>query len=135
MEYQLHDCEIDAVILDNNKIIFSFPNGFYVVDENRQELRLLRKKLVFIIDIDKDSFPNETLESNITIRRINWRMNGWKEISFKQFSSLFKKGNMVIHDEYDSKLTNWKMIQLNACTKCGNIEMFITDIKNVTCWE
>jgi hypothetical protein len=135
MEYQLHDCEIDAVILDNNKIIFSFPNGFYVVDENRQELRLPRKKLVFIIDIDKDSFPNETLESNITIRRINWRMNGWKEISFKQFSSLFKKGNMVIHDEYDSKLTNWKMIQLNACTKCGNIEMFITDIKNVTCWE
>jgi hypothetical protein len=135
MEYQLHDCEIDAVILDNNKIIFSFPNGFYVVDENRQELRLTRKKLVFIIDIDKDSFPNETLESNITIRRINWRMNGWKEISFKQFSSLFKKGNMVIHDEYDSKLTNWKMIQLNACTKCGNIEMFITDIKNVTCWE
>jgi hypothetical protein len=135
MEYQLHDCEIDAVILDNNKIIFSFPNGFYVVDENRQELSLPRKKLVFIIDIDKDSFPNETLESNITIRRINWRMNGWKEISFKQFSSLFKKGNMVIHDEYDSKLTNWKMIQLNACTKCGNIEMFITDIKNVTCWE
>ena len=135
MEYQLHDCEIDAVILDNNKIIFSFPNGFYVVDENRQELRLPRKKLVFVIDIDKDSFPNETLESNITIRRINWRMNGWKEISFKQFSSLFKKGNMVIHDEYDSKLTNWKMIQLNACTKCGNIEMFITDIKNVTCWE
>jgi hypothetical protein len=62
-------------------------------------------------------------------------MNGWKEISFKQFSSLFKKGNMVIHDEYDSKLTNWKMIELNACTKCGNIEMFITDIKNVTCWE
>jgi hypothetical protein len=135
MEYQLHDCEIDAVILDNNKIIFSFPNGFYVVDENRQELSLPRKKLVFIIDIDKDSFPNETLESNITIRRINWRMNGWKEISFKQFSSLFKKGNMVIHDEYDSKLTNWKMIELNACTKCGNIEMFITDIKNVTCWE
>ena len=135
MEYQLHDCEIDAVILDNNKIIFSFPNGFYVVDENRQELSLPRKKLVFIVDIDKDSFPNETLESNITIRRINWRMNGWKEISFKQFSSLFKKGNMVIHDEYDSKLTNWKMIQLNACTKCGNIEMFITDIKNVACWE
>lgn len=135
MKYQLHDYEIDAVILDNNKIIFSFPNGFHVVDESGQELRPLRKKLAFIIDMDKDSFPNESLESYISIRRINWRMNGWKDISFKEFTSLFKKGNMVIHDEYDSKLTNWIMIQLNACTKCGNIEMFITNIKNVECLE
>ena len=129
MRYQLHDYEIDSVILENNRIIFSFPNGFYVVDENGQELKPLRKKLAFIID--KDHAPNEPIESFITIRRINWRMNGWKEISFKQFSSLFKKGNMVIHDEYDSKLTNWKIIQLNACTNRSNIELFITDIMGV----
>ena len=61
-------------------------------------------------------------------------MNGWKEISFKQFSSLFKKGNMVIYDEYDSKLTNWKMIQLNAGTSRSNIELFITDIIDVECY-
>ena len=129
MRYQLHDYEIDSVILENNRIIFSFPNGFYVFDENGQELKPLRKKLAFIID--KDHSPNEPIESFITIRRINWRMNGWKEISFKQFSSLFKKGNMVIHDEYDSKLTNWKIIQLNACTNRSNIELFITDIMGV----
>ena len=135
MQYQLHDYEIDAVTLDNNKIIFSFPNGFYVVDENGQELRPLRKKLAFIIDTDKDSFPNESLESYITNRKNNRRRNGWNEISFKQFTSLFRKGNMVIHDEYDSKLTNWKMVQLNACTNYGNIEMFITDIENIECLE
>ena len=132
MNYQLHDYEIDSVVLENDRIIFSFPNGFYVADENGQELKPLRKKLAFIID--KDSFPNDPLESFIDIRRINRRMNGWKKISFKQFSSLFKKGNMVIYDEYDSKLTNWKMIQLNAGTSRSNIELFITEIIDVECY-
>ena len=62
-------------------------------------------------------------------------MNGWKDISLKQFHSLFKKGNMVIHDEYDSKLTNWKMLQLNANTNRSNIELFITDIIHTACYE
>ena len=132
MKYQLHDYEIDSIVLESNKIICSFPNGFYVVDENGQELRPPRKKLAFVID--KDSFPNESLESFIFIRRINWRRNGGKDISFKQFSSLFRKGNMVIHDEYDSKLTNWKMIQLNSSTNRSNIELFITDVIDVECF-
>lgn len=132
MNYQLHDYEIDSVVLQNDRIIFSFPNGFFAADENGQELKPLRKKLAFIID--KDSFPNDPLESFIDIRRINRRMNGRKEISFKQFSSLFKKGNMVIYDEYDSKLKNWKMIQLNAGTSRSNIELFITDIIDVECY-
>ena len=40
---------------------------------------------------------------------------------------------MVIHDEYDSKMTNWKMIQLNADTRRSNIELFITDIIDIEC--
>jgi hypothetical protein len=62
-------------------------------------------------------------------------MNGWKDISFKQFISLFEKGNMVIHDEYDSKSTNWKMIQLTTSTSRSNIELFITDIIDIACYE
>lgn len=127
MKYQLHDCEIDAIVLENNRIIFSFPDGFYVTDENGQELALLRNKLVFVIDKE----TNESLESYVSVRRIKRGRRGWKEISFKQFCSLFKKGNMVIHDEYDSKLTNWKMFQLNACTNWSNIELFITDILDI----
>ena len=42
---------------------------------------------------------------------------------------------MIIHDEYDSKSTNWKMIQLNSSTKRSNIELFITDIIDVECIE
>lgn len=133
MKYQLHDYEIDSVVLENDKIIFSFPDGFYVADENGQELNPPRKKLAFLIDID--GWPNEPMESFISIRRIKWGRRGWKNISFKQFTSLFKKGNMVIHDEYDSKLTNWKMIEINACTKWSNIELFITDIADVECYE
>ncbi|MBE6995952.1 MAG: hypothetical protein E7429_04380 [Ruminococcaceae bacterium] len=133
MQYQLHDCEIDSIILESNRIIFSFPHGFYVADESGQEWKPLRKKLAFVID--KDNSPNEPIESFLTIRRINWRMNGWKEISFRHFSSLFKAGNMVIYDEYHSKLTNWKMLQLNTATSRSNIEMFITDIIDVECLE
>ena len=133
MQYQLHDYEIDSIVLENDKIVFSFPNGFYVVDENGQELKPMRKKLTFVID--KECCSNEPLESFIFIRRIKRGRKGWREISFKQLISLFKKGNMVIHDEYDSKLTNWKMIQLNAATSCSNIELFITDILDTECLE
>ena len=131
MYYQLHDYEIDSVVLENDRITFSFPDGFYAEDENGQEIKPLRKKLAFVID--KTGCEKEPLESFVDIRRIKRGYKAWKEISFKQFSSLFKKGNMVIHDEYDSKLTNWKMIQINANTRYGNIELRITDIAYVEC--
>ena len=132
MKYQLHDCEIDSVTLEDNRIIFSFPDGFCTLNENGQALKPFPKKLAFIVD--KRNSSTDSLESFIGIRRITRGMNGWKDISFKKFISLFKKGNMVIHDEYDSKLTNWKMIQLNACARCSNIELFITDIVDVECF-
>ena len=78
MKYQLHDCEIDAIVLENNRIIFSFPDGFYVTDENGQELAPLRNKLVFVIDKE----TNESLESYVSVRRIKRGRRGWKEISF-----------------------------------------------------
>lgn len=128
MNYQLHDYEIDSVVLENDSVIFFFPNGFHVEDENGQAAKPLRKKLVF--HIDTDGFA---LESFLSIRKINWNRRGWREISFQRFTALFKKGNMIIHDEYDSKLTNWKMIQLNTCSQGTNIELFITDIANIEC--
>ena len=108
-----------------------FPKGFYVTDENGKELEPLRRKLVFTID--RGCCTDEPLESFISIRR-RGRFS-WNDISFKQFSALFKKGNMIIHDEYDSKLTNWKMIQLNAAARWSNIELFITDIIDIECLE
>ena len=133
MKYQLHDYEINSFTLENDSIILSFPNGFYAEDDNGNEIKPLSHKLVFTVD--RTCCPDEPLESFISIRQINHRMNGWKDISFKQFNSLFKKGNMIVHDEYDSKLTNWKMLQLNASTSRSNIELFITDIIDVACYE
>ena len=132
MGYQLHDCEIDSIILEKNSIIFSLPNGFYVTDENGQKLEPLRTKIAFIVD--RGQYPGEPLESFIFIRRINWGGKGWKDISFNQFISLFQKGNMIIYDEFDSKLTNRKMFQLNTCTRWSNIELFIEDIVDVVCF-
>ena len=125
MNYQLHDSQIDAVLLEGDRIIFSFPNGFYAVDDSGQELKPLPRKLVFTIE---KYAPDEPLESHIFIRRITGSGNGWRDISFQQFTALLHKGNMIIHDEYDSKFTNWKILKLNACTKRPNIELHITDI-------
>lgn len=133
MKYQLHDCEIDSFILEKDSIILSFPTGFYVEDDNGSEMQPLRHKLVFTVD--RTCCPDEPLESFIFIRRVNRRRNGWKDISFEQFVSLFQKGHMVIHDEYESKLTNWRMLQLNACATRSNIELFITDIIDIACYE
>lgn len=129
MNYQLHDYTIDSVVLDNDKIVFSFPDGFYVTDDHGHEVKPIRKKLAF--QIDRGYCKDLSLESFIFIRRkCFW---GWKYISFKKFISLFKKGNMIIYDEYDSKSTNWKMIQLNANSGWTNIDMLISDIKDIQC--
>ncbi len=133
MKYQLHDYEIDALILENDSIILSFPNGFYVEDDNGNEIKPLRHKLVFTID--RTGCPDAPLDSFVYIRRINRRMNGWRDISYKQFTALFQKGNMTIHDEFDSKFTNRKMLQLNACTARSNIELFIEDIIDIAYCE
>ena len=131
MNYQLHDHMIDSIVLDNDKIIFSFPDGFYVSDDHGQEVTPLRKKLVFLID--RGCRKNVSVESFVFIRRKCYF--GWKDIPFKKFVSLFKKGNMIIYDEYDSKSSNWKMIQLNTKSRWTNIEIFISDIEDVQCLE
>ena len=132
MKYQLHDFKIDAIIFENDEIIFSFPDGFYAEDDDGNEIVPRRHKLAFKI---QRTDPDETLESFLFISQANRCLNGWKDISFKRFASYFKKGPMIIYDEYDSKLTNWKMIQLNANTKRSNIELFITDIIDIACYE
>ncbi|MBQ3099427.1 MAG: hypothetical protein IJC50_00400 [Clostridia bacterium] len=131
MYYILHDYEIDSVTFEENKIVFSFPEGFYVEDQHGKDVTPLRHKLIFTID--RSGCDNESVESFVEIRRR--KRFGWKEISVKQFLALFKKGNMFIHDEYDSRLTNCKMLMINTNTKWNNIEMFITDIEDVLCQE
>ena len=133
MNYELHDYEIDSVEFEDNKIIFSFPNGFYVEDDQGCEVKPSRRKLVFTIN--KGCCSDSPSESFISIRRITRRGKKWKEISFQQFKSLFKKGNMFIYDEYDSKSDDCKMLQINTNTKWNVIEFFITDIENVECPE
>ena len=131
MNYQLHDYEIDSVTFEGNKIIFSFPKGFYVTDQQGKEVTPLRRKLIFIID--RGWCGDEPAESFVYIRQR--KRFGWKDISVKQFLALFKKGNMIVHDEYDSKLTNWKMLQINAKANWSNIEMFVTDVEEILCQE
>ena len=129
MKYELHDYELDAIILDGDQIIFSFPKGFYAEDDQGQPRHPLPTKLV--LTIDKGWCTDSPLDSFLEIqKRCRW---GWKEISFKQFTKLFKKGSMRVYDEYDSKLTNWKIFQINANTRWSNIELLITDVEDIAC--
>ena len=68
MKYQLHDYEIDSIILEKDSIILSFPNGFYAEDDNGNEIMPLRHKLVFTVD--RTGWPDDPLESFIYIRQM-----------------------------------------------------------------
>ncbi len=128
MKYQLHDYEIDSISLEEDRIIFSFPQGFYAQDEKGKEIQPLPKKLIF--HIEKDS-PQEPLEAYLHIRKHNYFGKRRKDISFQQFTALFKKGNMCIYDEYVSKFTNARMLQISASAW---IEMYIDNIGEIT-WQ
>lgn len=39
MTYQLYDYELDSVVLEEERIVFSFPKGFYMPDEDGQKER------------------------------------------------------------------------------------------------
>ncbi len=66
MKYQLHDCEMDSFVLENDSIVLSFPNGFYAEDDHGTEIKPFRHKLVFTLD--RTCCPDEPLESFVFIR-------------------------------------------------------------------
>ena len=120
MTYQLHDYELDSVVLEEERIVFSFPKGFYIPDQDGQQAKPIRRRLVFSLGKDGCVF----------VRKTNKRRTKWKYISFEEFAALLKKGTFLVSDEYDSKLHGGKMIQLYGD---ANLELFIEGITNVAC--
>lgn len=129
MKYQLHDCELSSISLENNRIILSFPNGFCIEDNGVLKLDPSRKTLAFTID--KGLIPNESLDSFFSIR-LSKKGKSWKNISFNRLTTLFRKRSMLVYDEFDSKLGDRKLFQLNSCTDQLNIELLIEDITDIT---
>ncbi len=132
MVYSLHDFFLTRMTMKKDKITFCFPEGYYAVNDKGKEIK--PKKLLLTIDTGKYAVKNF-----ISVRMSKCTNRGytlWKDVPLRKFLRLLKKGSLIFFDEYDSKLTNAKMFQLNTSDehKAGyNIELFITDILSVEC--
>lgn len=129
MKYNVHDYIIDAITLEGDSIIFSFPEGFHVANENGQELEPQRKKLVMTVDrtnwVNGGKWP---LESFISVRMSR---NGqtWKKVPFKKLSGLLRKSVLIVWNEYEGY---WSQKMLQMRSRSGiDVEMFIENIESV----
>ena len=132
MVYNLHDFILTRMTLKKDKITFFFPDGYHAVNDKGKKIK--PKKLILTIEIGKFA-----VKDYISVRMSKSTNHGytvWKDVPLRKFLRLLKKGSLIFFDEYDCKLTNAKMFQLDTCGdhKVGyNIELFITDILSVEC--
>ena len=131
MDYSLHDFFLTRMTLKKDKITFCFPDGYHDVNDKGKEIK--PKKLILTIDTGKYEVKNYI---SVRMAKPNRGCTVWKDVPLRKFLRLLKKGSLIFFDEYDSKLTNAKMFQLNTGDKHKtgyNIELFITDILSVEC--
>ena len=65
MKYELHDSQINDILIDGNKIVLSFSEGFWELDTNGKESsQKQNSKIIFNID-NEFSVP---IEDFISIR-------------------------------------------------------------------
>ena len=51
MKYELHDSQINDILIDGNKIVLSFSEGFWELDTNGKESsQKQNSKIIFNID-------------------------------------------------------------------------------------
>jgi hypothetical protein len=127
MKYELHDSQINNILIDENKIVLSFSEGFWELDTNGKEFsQKQNSKIIFNID-NEFSVP---IEDFISIR-ISKRKNVFKPISLRDFKKLIKKSPFDVYMEYNCVFSSRKFLQLYSNKIRAFVEIFIEDIKSV----
>lgn len=127
MKYELHDSQINNILIDENKIVLSFSEGFWELDTNGKEAsQKQNSKIIFNID-NEFSVP---IEDFISIR-ISKRKNVFKPLSLRDFKKLIKKSPFDVYMEYNCVFSSRKFLQLYSNKIRALVEIFIEDIKSV----
>ena len=127
MKYELHDSQINDILIDENKIVLYFSEGFWELDTNGKESsQKQNSKIIFNID-NEFSVP---IEDFISIR-ISKRKNVFKPLSLRDFKKLIKKSPFDVYMEYNCVFSSSKFLQLYSNKIRALVEIFIEDIKSV----
>ena len=132
IKYELHDRQINDILIYGNKIVLSFSEGFWELDTNGKESsQKQNSKIIFNID-NEFSVP---IEDFISIR-ISKRKNVFKPLSLRDFKKLIKKSPFDVDMEYNCDFSSRKFLQLYSKYSNSNkiralVEIFIEEIKTV----
>ena len=126
-KYELHDSQINDILIDGNKIVLSFSKGFWELDTNGKEsFQKQNSKIIFNID-NEFSVP---IEYFISIR-ISKRKKVFKPLSLRDFKKLIKKSPFDVNMEYNCIFSSSKFLQLYSNKIGALVEIFIEFIESV----
>ena len=126
-KYELHDSQINDILIGENKIVLSFSKGFWELDTNGKEYsQKQNSKIIFNID----NYFSVPIEDLISIR-ISKRKNVFKLLSLRDFKKIIKKSPFDVSREYNCVLSSSKFLQLHSNKIRALVEIFIEDIKSV----
>ena len=126
-KYELHDSQINDILIDGNKIVLSFSEGFWELDTNGKESsQKQNSKIIFNID-NEFSVP---IEYFISIR-ISKRKKVFKPLSLRDFKKLIKKSPFDVNMEYNCLFSSSKFLQLYSNKIGALVEIFIEFIESV----
>ena len=123
-KYGLHDCTIDQLFCENEKIIFCFDSGIYELNVSGVETTLT-KSCKMIIEIDK--FISQNICQHIEINQISKKR--FSEISCEKFAKIVNKFKFDIDMHYYSYFCN--TILLKGSANNQDYEILISEVKQV----
>lgn len=127
MGYQLHDSQINALFIHEDKIALAFSRGFWKTDANGKEIEQMQNcKLIFHIEKDESL----SMEDYSTIR-VSKKGGVYKTIALHTFIGLLKKSAFDVDMEYDCAFSNRKMLQLYSNALKTRVELFVKEIKHM----
>ncbi len=124
LNYGLHESKITDLKCLESKMILSFEDGFYILNENQ---KLLDKTKASKMIIEIDDLKVDTIYQHIKIIKKNRKK--YKEISYENFLYMIKESGFRIYLDYYSQFANSILLKGNSSK--NEIEFVITDIEKI----
>lgn len=123
-KYCLHDCLLNEILIQNDKMVFYFLSGIYETNPFGKEIKLTtRCRMVLEIEeTDKERIFNHIEIIRILKKKV-------KDIDFKKFVVNLRQNKMDIDMNYYSRFCN--TILIKGYINRDRYEMTISDVRKV----